>query len=753
MMSRRTKKLLLGGIFLLLLIIPLIVGGKYYYVGGDDLKLYYLFPNEYLQNYTFNIVSDNSLGGAKIGYYPVSEIGPFLIFILFLKKSLPLINTQYLMHGFNYAFGFLFFYLFLGFWISDKRFSNIITKTNASLFYVFSPLLIQTLYNHQLLPMYLVSIIPTVLFFFMQGIIVKRSVYTLLAALIYSIFGLPINNLPWTVGMAITLIPLFLWLLKRNPVSFLTNSVIFVITFVLLNIHSVYHLFNSSFFAKGLGNVLENYSSAEFIAENKRGILGAATLFSPLSQFLLVLDNPGIKRLIPYPIVNSVFIVVISFSTLFFSKIKSKKIKDGYVLAFVGFLIAWFSFSPNFGSWGPQTFLYIVTKFPFLTMFRNMFDKFALPLSFYYAFLFAFSLTILARKYSNKVMIFVLLISSLVTIYNGILLFSQNKVHEGTNATITGEFNDDYKNLENYLSSLKNASTIMWVPLTAPNYVSIEDKYLSGHYYSGLSPLRVLSSRADYSGRFAFMISKDIFRGDKILKLIQDKRFDDFAREIQRLNVKYIIVDHQVFPESMQSFLYDADRKYLNMQNEDFMKVILGKKLKDFGSRYSLFEINEKYNNDKLYLTLDLNMFPKDFGNLQYEKLTSSSYRIHIRNLQGVQKLVFLDPFYKEWSLYFEKDGQRIPFQNHQNFVVFDYANGWNIDPTVIKKEFKNFYKKNASNGIDFDLVLSFEPEVISPVLFNISTLTYVISFLIIFNWGITEKLFSGNLSKKVHAH
>ena len=199
MFMGKLKILIISFIFIILICIPFVIQGNKYYVGGDDTRLYYIFPDKYLDNLAFNIISDNTLGGANTGYYPTSQFAPFLYFLVFLKKVIPFINTQNLMYGMNYAFAFIFFFLLLGFWVKKNDRLHFSIKLIGSLFYVFSPLLIRTLYTHQLISIYLISLMPAMLFFFFKAIDKKRPIYSVISSLIFTVFSTTINTIPWTI--------------------------------------------------------------------------------------------------------------------------------------------------------------------------------------------------------------------------------------------------------------------------------------------------------------------------------------------------------------------------------------------------------------------------------------------------------------------------------------------------------------------------------------------------------------------------
>jgi hypothetical protein len=725
-----------GIIFSVLLFLPIYIQSGLYYAGGDDTRLYYIYPEKFLQNLSLTVISDNSLGGANTGYYPTSQMAPLLYVILFLKTLLPFVNTQNLMYGLNYAFGFLFFSLLIGIWIKSKTTSDYSIKIVSSLFFVFSPFLMGTLYKHHLLAIYLVSIMPMLLYFFIRAVYENKFVFTIASVTLFSIFSATINTFPHWIPIGITSIPLLVWLFITNKASFLKQTFIFVVVGVLINFHWIYHLVNSQYFIKGLASSFDFYSSTDFVEANINGIRGTATLFSPLSVVFTTMDRLFMNNFSLIVFISGVFLLVIVSGGIFLPHIKDSLRKELYVVLLISFLFSWFLFSPNLGKWGPDFFVWLSTSLPFMTMFRNMYDKFALPLGFYFALTFAISLLNINSlfKRSEYVRVLFSVFILFIVLLNARALFQQKVLSEGTIATVTGNFNDDFNNLVDYLNNLNNASRILWMPMTAPNYVSVEDKHLEGHYYSGLSPLRIFTGRGDYAGRFSFLIPGQNF-GDRYLKLIVDKKYEEFGEAMQRMNARYIILDKQLLPEAMQSFLYDEDRKYLKLQSDDYKNNLLGNKIVDFGDRYSLYEINDKYFSDRIFLTSNINEFSESGNDLYYKKLASNEYEVQLSNLKDKKVLVFMDPYYKQWSLSVITDRKNIPL-NITNQAAFGWVNSWELDPAKLKE----VLEEEGQEDNLITLKLFFEPARVNNILYKFSIASYALAFSLI-GWHLIKSV------------
>ncbi len=206
----------------------------------------------------------------------------------------------------------------------------------------------------------------------------------------------------------------------------------------------------------------------------------------------------------------------------------------------------------------------------------------------------------------------------------------------------------------------------------------------------------------------------------------------------------------------------------------EFLNAILGEKVQDFGTRYSLYKIQSKY----LSKTLNANT-------IEFEKIDNNQYKIYIKNLTTESPLTFLSYYSKFWYLFLksnptdswcvnpktykvqageyydiadninqlksstdskdtlkinqliqqqsmlpEKDvtecqlgknslGESLsylfkkPVFDTTHTTVYNYANQWMIDPVSIKKNFdKSYYKENSDGSIDIELTLYFKPQL-----------------------------------------
>lgn len=722
------RKVIFILIILALGITPLLTQGSLYFMGGDDMRLYYLYPREYIQNLLLNIVTDNTIGGGNTGYYPATHPIPLVLLMLIVKTIIPA-NTQFVMYGLNWVLAFIFFYLLLGLWIEKKSKINFFIKITASLFYIFSPFLIKNLYKHQMIVLYLIAAAPGILYFFIKSVRKRNVLYVFTSCLIFSILSTNLSSFPWAIPIAITSFPILFHEFWKSKKIFILNAFLFGLCYVLLNFSWIFHLINLSVHNTGLINAIGTYSSPEFIKANIAGILGTTTLFSPLSGVINQLDTGLSSKLTFVSYANLLFISIIVWAGVFIHKEKNKILVTGYVLSLLSLLISWFLMAPNFGRWGPELFVWLSLHIPFFTMFRNMFDKFALTTAFYYALTLGIGLSILTERFTNKTFHLVIGYCLIILVLiNGYPLFLNRTEHVGVQAKLTGVFNDDFTSLADYILKLKNPSRVLWLPLNYPTEVNVEDKFIPGHYYSGQSPLRLVSNRQDYSGQFSFITSTNIAIGDTIFPMIRDKKYAEFGHLVQLLNARYVILDKQVLPESMTEYLYGGEsRAVLKWQTQEFINSLLGKKIQDFGKRYTLYEINKKYDNDRIYLTEDYDKFPNNLPNINYEKVSDSLYKIKLTKINKLQKFVFLDAYYSDWTLYAEGP-KLMPYLKGKNVPVQGFANGWEINPAEIKNNFsKDYYTVNTDESLNINFTLYFEPNKFNKPIRIVSIISFIV--------------------------
>jgi len=292
---------------------------------------------------------------------------------------------------------------------------------------------------------------------------------------------------------------------------------------------------------------------------------------------------------------------------------------------------------------------------------------------------------------------------------------------------VSGKFDEEYLELMDYIKEFDNDSRIMWLPLNSPTYTYVKDGRYPESYYSGSSPTRILADKTDFAGRFSFIVPGDISLGDKIVfNMLPNKEYTEVAKILQSLNVQYLIVDHRTLPGEIQDYYYDRDRKIINAQTPEFYSEILGRKLKDIGSEFSVYEINQSYMSDKITLE----------AKYTYQKLASYSYLVKVEGLKKGSDLIFKEAFDDRWNLYLANDQKAIDNDDYQNTFAEFYGNKWFINPEYIKNNYSdNLYQVNEDGSLNMNLIIYFKPQkyVLPATIVSIGTFIIVSFYTLLY--------------------
>ncbi len=99
----------------------------------------------------------------------------------------------------------------------------------------------KTLYQHQLISIYLVAVFPGCLYLFTAGVRRRSMIFILASSLLYSLCSSTILSAPWLLPVVFTLIPLFLYLARRNGRYFWFAILLFIGSTFLFNAYWIIH--------------------------------------------------------------------------------------------------------------------------------------------------------------------------------------------------------------------------------------------------------------------------------------------------------------------------------------------------------------------------------------------------------------------------------------------------------------------------------------------------------------------------------
>lgn len=546
-----------------------------------------------------------------------------------------------------------------------------------------------------------------------------------MSVLVYSIFSSTFNTLPWFLAFLIVISPLLFYVYVCNRKIFLLYSFIFTTFLVLTNMHWIAQLVYSYFSDTGSASVFSYYSDSTFRLQSGNLIKAVYGIFTPLNWIFNERSTIILSTFTVFTAVKSIFLAFIILAGFVVSH-KDKKLFEYYLISVCCLALSFFFFSPSFGDWSINLFVFLNNNIPFFSMFRNMYDKFSFALSFSYAFAFAIAATIVLENLKNKK----IAICFLSFIFIVILINAKSfifPIYKDTNFStrISENFSKDFYSLNTYLKNIDNSFAVMWLPLNYPGYVYIDDVNNKNHYYFGTSPVSVLTGRKDYAGYLSFGTASNPDLGGKIFKLIEEKKYTDVGEILNVLNIKYIINNKTILPKEAENFLYSETTP--KIESASYRNAMLGVKVKDFGENLTLYKISNDFNSDTIYLTDDT-LSSKSNSRVKFNKKSSSEYSIVINNFSERRILVFKDLYNKGWKLNIASNKKSLKLKEENFSLNNNFANGWILDKNKIKKSFdKNFYTENSDGSINFRLDLVFFPQKINDLGLAVSAITFLV--------------------------
>lgn len=676
-MTEHWKYYALGLIALVIFLIPNLFWGNLYIMGGDDARLYYLFPVEYLKNFSFNVMSGNTLGG-NLGYMPVSYSAPIIALLAILKYVLPFVNTQLLAYGMICSLGFIFFFLFLQEWVTRKTPYYFWISVAASLFYILSTYISRTYFQSQFISIYIIMVLPGCLWLFLAGVKHKRAPLVVASSLLYSMFSATVFSFPWFLAAVITLAPLVLYLAVRYGWYFCEMACVFLGVVILCNFYWIIH-----YIVPVLGNTKEaNFTASlvtnSFIQQNNDIIAALSHLNSPVHQMINYLrvswqDRSGVT------VVESIGIVYLGLivsAGVVLGRVK-KNLRILYVVAGFGLLMAMLLVTPNFGLWNLQLFQFLNAHVPFFVIFRSMYDKFALAMAFHYAFALWISLVVLGEAKIKRTYVYAaVVVVLLVTIWRAVPYMVPDYKGTGHSTHISG-LNEDYMDLTRYIAALHTTSRFLWYPLTFGDYVYLSDDNNPGHYYVGISPLQIFARASDLAGFYGLQTPGDPELNWTVLDLFKNKNFKKAGQIFRQLNVGYVIVNHEKMPPNGPFILEQFDF-VKHQEDEEYKKTILGEKIRDFGDRYSLYAINPSLAAPTVFLADDIKD-GESYEEIPFYKTADGAYEIGPFTISGPTHLVLMEPYSRLWNIR-RLDGNKHATVREESMLAYGYGNAWALD-------------------------------------------------------------------------
>lgn len=740
-------------LFFLLLLPYILFGGKLF-LGGDDSRLFYAYPQDFLANTQFYSWSNLSSVGWN---YPNQDFIPFVtiwsILSIFIRS--PMVLT-YLAFSLPFILGFVFFQKMISKLILEKKEKNKLIFFIGSIFYIFSPIIINNHFLNPLIPIWLIGLIPATIYYFILYLKDGKFINILKAVVLIAIFSFGLHNIPWILAFLLPLIiSLFICsiLFKRKDIFYFSKKSFVFFSFIFLSSSFWILPFMATFVGESAGSVTSKVVSSEFtnaftsaVEATARGMVIHPLLNLYHRQIAFDFDwnlkNIYLSFYDKTLFINFVYILTLFFGLLSFKNLKNKIERKIFIIILLTFIILLYLFTVNIG---PLFDFYILLgKIPGFVLFRNAYDKFALGYSFVYAVLLTYCLILIEKRFKPKSKLFkyVLVIFSLVTLINILPikstivspLWTTKNIFKNIN--IPDEYLDFMKDIKKTVSPTNN---ILSIPYGLSLYTVIKDND-SNNVYVGISPVVVFSGVNDISGYLSFNYLPD---AEIVNKLIAERNYKELSKILYKHNINYVLVTKNVPSEVKKSYLFISD--VLKAQDKTFLNNITDKKI-----------LTSKNGNYELYSTKINNTQISSKG-IIYKRINRVRYEISFKGVKGSQSLLFNDSYHPGWKLYLtpqldfrctnkklnkelaaaeciEKQElipvddvmlltQKQVFNNtHKENVS---TNMWDINPEYIKKNYgNNYYRINKDGTIDFNVTLYFLPQIYFYFGVVISTLT-----------------------------
>lgn len=742
-----------------LLVLPYYLFEGKLFIGGDDTRLQYLYPEIFLEQiapYSWNRFASVGTSVASQFYLP------FLILWLFLKSiinNLTILN--YLAFSSPLIIGFIYFQKYLNELVTEKKYKLEIYA--GTLFYIFSPILAYDQLFIFLTPVWLVGLIPIILYYFSRYLKTSNFINVFKALISGSIFSLVALSVPWILGLFLPILISFMiipLLYKKNEI--LSGIRKFIIFFGLIALSQSFWLLGyiMSYVGVSSNSFAIKIFTSDFQDTFTPTVVATATgnIFYPLLNIFhrqIAFDFVwGLRDVFTdfYDktfILNTIFILILFLGITSFKKYADNKERKIYLIFLTSFVVSLYFFTVNIG---PLKNLFLLFgNLPLFTMFRNFYDKFSLGYVVIYSVVITMSLIFTKRRLKKfkKTSMFITYAFIFVVLFNLIPLKKTINAPIWTTENI-------YKKIiipEEYLSfmnEIKKTVTpnniILSLPFGSSTYTVIKEEG-SNNIFLGVSPVFIFSGVSDMSGYLSFNYSNE---ANLIDQIIIDRKYNDLNKILYNHNVNYIFVTKNIPEEVKKSYAFSKET--LKAQDDDFFNSIKGKKL-----------LTSEKGNYELYTTKKRNSLLKS-KNLFFQRINPIKFRLYIKNIKEPQALSFLDSVHGDWNLYLNKNPNlsscdpRVSFPEYktteckEEFKVYDddisfiqrnsifenshaveneFSNKWLIDPEFIKKNYdRNYYKLNKDGSIDIEMDLYFESQKYFYLGLGISLTVLIISFL-----------------------
>jgi hypothetical protein len=651
----RHLRFLNRAIVLILLALPYYLFSGKLYIGGDDTRLFYAFPELWLENLGwFSWFNLSGLGQ----HNPQQFIVPLLAAMVPLRKVLPQLVVFNLAFSLPLVLGFVFYQKMLLALLEEKAESVAARSAGilGGVFFVLSPILWAITITSFLYSVWLIALAPILTFCFVKYLQTSRWKYGLGAAVACILLSLSIFSVPWLLGI---MLPVLGGLILcagfyhlRQIFVFLKASVIFTVVIGLTQLFWLLPFFMSLIEDSGsfVGVAMSAQTQDTFRA-TVMGTMSRNNLFFPIINlfhrtiafdFDWPLKSAFEQSYDSLTFLNLIFVVVIVLALALHRRVLSRIVRNSFYVFIGAWLIGVFLFTVNIGVL--RDLFLLGGLLPGFGMFRNAFDKFAIGYVFVFATLLGFALYIVlksswgrwARYQTLAVAICVLAIfleSLPVKTVVDRRLWTTKKI-----STLI-KIPDEYLSfMQEVQSKARLTSNILSLPFALPAYTIIKSEN-SNSVFAGSSPVKIFTGLNDFSGFMSF--SNPV--ATALQHAVQTQSLSETKTMLRDYSIGYIFITKNIPSEVMSSYLFKGfeDQELLNRKMDLwFLPHFRGERL-----------VVSENGNYEFWKTIEPAAILES-ENLTFKRLSPVKYKLLLSQVTEDQQLAFNDSFSAGWALY-----------------------------------------------------------------------------------------------------
>lgn len=652
----------------LLLIIIWFHDGSLFATGEESLSFYDYFKTAKLSSYAWfdiGIGQPQSIGLSKY---------PYFYLLSFLQRAgVPNFILQAITFYTLMLIGMISVYFLLKITILDRQLFT--QQTNVpllgALFYFFNPYSMSQVWGRSLSnQMFAFALIPSFLLCFVLGLKFKDLrwgalgiFFSLVLATAYIHPAIIITS--WSTVFVYLFFSIIKNLKYKQILFSLFFFLLFCISWGLAHAYWIYPLLGS--YSSTLSANLESFDSIKsmiIVSKNNAYFDSVIRLLHPRffdgsygtyyqSKFLLLLG-----WILPFVLLVSISLLKRSSHFIFFS------------ILFLVSLFVTMGGNPPLGFF----IIWLFEKFPILQSLRNPYEKYGFNLILSYSAFFAVGVSYInqaAGSFLKKYRLgYYFLPTLLILLFIVYLWPFWNRTFADYKEFVSWvKVPQFYRDANSWLNKQPGNFRLLHLPLLPGEGIRLA----WNRPYAGVEPSEFLFSKPSI-GRNMFQNSShylyltSIFNPNTVSKAPQSwfKNISDFEdknlnQELTELNIRYIVLHHDLHPQNENMASVSDTQNFLNSQ-EYFKKV------QTFG-QLDIYEVEHDQKTGLIYS-------PDE--DIVYKEINPVYYTISLSNsVSGLINLHFLKQYNPSWELV--QNGKN----NESHFELFGYANGWKVDPKM----------------------------------------------------------------------